>query len=75
MKRQDVESNQLSNVQESLSESPLKSLNMKVYNELYDQTQSEVNVIDMINQQFAQINEMQKRRSLILKDIANYIVK
>ncbi len=50
-------------------------LNMPVYNELNDQTQSSVNVLAMINDQFKQIFEMNKRRSLLLKEVSGYIVK
>ena len=53
----------------------LPDLNMSVYNELNDQTQSEVNVLAMINEQFKQIHEMGKRRSLLLKEVSGYLVK
>lgn len=53
----------------------LPDLNMSVYNELHDQTQSSVNVLEMINQQFKQIHEMGKRRSLLLKEVSGYLVK
>ena len=53
----------------------LPDLNMSVYNELHDQTQSEVNVLAMINEQFKQIHEMGKRRSLLLKEVSGYLVK
>lgn len=50
-------------------------LNMPVYNELNDQTQGSVNVLAMINEQFKQIHEMNKRRSLLLKEVSGYLVK
>jgi hypothetical protein len=50
-------------------------LNMSVYNELNDQTQSSVNVLELINNQFKQITEMNKRRSFILKEVSGYLVK
>lgn len=50
-------------------------LNMPVYNELNDQTQSSVNVLALINEQFKQIYEMNKRRSLLLKEVSGYLVK
>lgn len=50
-------------------------LNMPIYNELQDQTQSSVNVLAMINEQFKQIHELNKRRSLILKEVSGYLVK
>ncbi|AZZ36240.1 hypothetical protein CIK05_05355 [Bdellovibrio sp. qaytius] len=53
----------------------LPDLNMSVYNELHDQTQSEVNVLAMINEQFKQIFEMNKRRSFLLKEVSGYLVK
>ena len=53
----------------------LPDLNMSVYNELHDQTQSEVNVLAMINEQFKQIHEMGKRRALLLKEVSGYLVK
>lgn len=53
----------------------LPDLNMNVYNELNDQTQSSVNVLEMINQQFKQIHEMGKRRTLLLKEVSGYLVK
>lgn len=49
--------------------------NMQIYNELNDQTQFSVNVLALINEQFKQITEMNKRRSLLLKEVASYIVK
>lgn len=68
------QSNQQDKVQ--LTEvSVFSDLNMSIYNELGDQTQSSVNVLEMINQQFKQIHEMNKRRSLILKEISQYLVK
>lgn len=53
----------------------LPDLNMSVYNELHDKTQSEVNVLAMINEQFKQIHEMGKRRALLLKEVSGYLVK
>jgi len=53
----------------------LPDLNMSIYNELHDQTQSEVNVLQMINEQFKQIHEMGKRRSLLLKEVSGYLIK
>lgn len=53
----------------------LPDLNMSVYNELHDQTQSSVNVLAMINDQFKQIYEMNKRRTLLLKEVSGYLVK
>lgn len=53
----------------------LPDLNMTVYNELNDQSQSEVNVLAMINEQFKQIHEMGKRRTLLLKEVSQYLVK
>lgn len=53
----------------------LPDLNMSVYNELHDQTQSEVNVLAMINEQFKLIHEMGKRRTLLLKEVSGYLVK
>lgn len=53
----------------------LPDLNMTVYNELNDQSQSEVNVLAMINEQFKQIHEMGKRRTLLLKEVSGYLVK
>lgn len=50
-------------------------LNMPIYNELGDQAQSSINVLEMINNQFKQIHEMNKRRSLLLKEISQYLVK
>ncbi|MCM2352054.1 MAG: hypothetical protein NDI63_00445 [Pseudobdellovibrio sp.] len=50
-------------------------LSMPVYNELNDQTQSSVNVLALINEQFKQIHEMNKRRSLLLKEVSGYLVK
>lgn len=50
-------------------------LNMPVYNELNDQTQTSVNVLALINDQFKQIHEMNKRRSLLLKEVSQYLVK
>lgn len=68
------QSNQQDKVQ-STEVSVFSDLNMSIYNELGDQTQSSVNVLEMINQQFKQIHEMNKRRSLILKEISQYLVK
>lgn len=50
-------------------------LSMPIYNELNDQTQSSVNVLALINDQFKQIHEMNKRRSLLLKEVSGYLVK
>lgn len=50
-------------------------LSMPIYNELQDQTRSSVNVLAMINEQFKQIHEINKRRSLILKEVSGYLVK
>ncbi len=66
---------QESNVQAETVAMVLPDLNMSVYNELNDQTQSEVNVLAMINEQFKQIHEMGKRRTLLLKEVSQYLVK
>jgi hypothetical protein len=50
-------------------------LNMSIYNEMNDQTQSSVNVLALINDQFKQIHEMNKRRTLLLKEVSQYLVK
>ncbi len=66
---------QESNFQAETVAMVLPDLNMSVYNELNDQTQSEVNVLAMINEQFKQIHEMGKRRTLLLKEVSQYLVK
>ena len=63
------------NIQTETVAMVLPDLNMSVYNELNDQTQSEVNVLAMINEQFKQIHEMGKRRTLLLKEVSQYLVK
>lgn len=50
-------------------------LNVNIYNELHDQTQSSVNVLEMIQNQFNQIYEMNQRRSFILKEVSQYLIK
>lgn len=50
-------------------------LSMPIYNELNDQPQGSVNVLELIHNQFNHINEMNKRRSFLLKEISEYLVK
>ena len=53
----------------------ISDLNMQVYNELGDHTNTSVNVLAMIQEQFKQIHEINKRRTLLLKEVSQYIVK
>ena len=50
-------------------------LNLRVYNEMNDVTSSEVNVLELIQKQFAQINDLNHRRQFLLKEVSSYIVK
>jgi len=52
-------------------------LNIKVdvYREMQDQTESEIDVLALIQQQFEQIKMLNHKRSFLLKDISEYIVK
>lgn len=75
MKMKNLNQTKESNVQTETVAMVLPDLNMTVYNELNDQSQSEVNVLAMINEQFKQIHEMGKRRTLLLKEVSQYLVK
>ncbi len=50
-------------------------LNLRVYNEMNDVTSSDVNVLELIQKQFAQINDLNHRRQFLLKEVSSYIVK
>ena len=58
-------------------ENDQKYLNIKVdvYREMQDQTESEIDVLALIQQQFEQIKMLNHKRSFLLKDISEYIVK
>ena len=59
----------------SAIETHLNHLDMRVYNEMNDVTSSEVNVLELIQKQFAQINDLNHRRQFLLKEVSTYIVK
>ncbi len=50
-------------------------LNLRVYNEMNDVTSSDVNVLELIQKQFAQINDLNHRRRFLLKEVSSYIVR
>lgn len=70
---------QLSISEQNSHEVPASSVfpdvNMQVYNELNDQVRTDVNVLEMIQQQFMQIQELNKKRSFLLKEISHFIIK
>ena len=66
---QNSENTQLTN------ETRLNHLDMRVYNEMNDVTSSDVNVLELIQKQFAQINDLNHRRQFLLKEVSSYIVK
>lgn len=49
------------------------SLQISVYNEMSDQTSQQVDVIQMIQKQFAELNQLSAKRIFLLKDISNYL--
>ncbi|MFN3696545.1 MAG: hypothetical protein ACK4VO_03810 [Pseudobdellovibrio sp.] len=53
------------------------SLNIKLdtYHELQDQDVTEIDVLALIQQQFEQIRILNSKRSFLLKEISQYIVK
>lgn len=57
------------------NETHLNHLDMRVYNEMNDVTSSDVNVLELIQKQFAQINDLNHRRQFLLKEVSQYIVK
>jgi len=75
MKQVNQKNNPELSVQELNSNSTLSNLNMSVYNELHDNHQTQINVLELIHQQFDQINEFNKKRSFLLKEISQYILK
>ncbi len=66
---QNTENTQLTN------ETYLNHLDMRVYNEMNDVTSSDVNVLELIQKQFSQINDLNHRRQFLLKEVSQYIVK
>ena len=51
------------------------SIKVDVYREMQDQADSEIDVLALIQQQFDQIKMLNHKRSFLLKDISEYIVK
>lgn len=49
------------------------SFQVSVYNEMLDQTSQSLDVIQMIEQQFAQLNHLNVKRSFLLKEISQYL--
>ncbi len=49
------------------------SLQISVYNEMSDQTSQQVDVIQMIQKQFSELNQLSAKRIFLLKDISNYL--
>ena len=69
--------NEVQNTVEKIqtNETHLNHLDMRVYNEMNDVTSSDVNVLELIQKQFSQINDLNHRRQFLLKEISQYIVK
>ncbi len=68
--------NEVQNVVNKLeNEMHLNHLDMRVYNEMNDVTSSDVNVLELIQKQFAQINDLNHRRQFLLKEVSTYIVR
>jgi hypothetical protein len=49
------------------------SFQMEVYNEMSDSTAQSVDVIQMIEQQFLDLNHMATKRNFLLKEISSYM--
>lgn len=49
------------------------SFQVSVYNEMLDQTAQNLDVIQMIEQQFVQLNHLNVKRSFLLKEISQYL--
>ncbi len=49
------------------------SFQVSVYNEMLDQTSQNLDVIQMIEHQFAQLNHLSAKRSFLLKEISQYL--
>lgn len=75
MKQINLKNNSEQSTQVIHSSIELSNLNMQVYNELHDQHQSEINVLELIQQQFEQIQDLNKKRSFLLKEVSQYILK
>ena len=69
--------NEVQNTENNLltNENHLNHLDMRVYNEMNDITSSDVNVLELVQKQFAQINDLNHRRQFLLKEVSTYIVK
>ncbi len=59
----------------STNEIHLNHLDMRVYNEMNDVASSDVNVLELIQKQFSQINDLNHRRQFLLREVSTYIVK
>lgn len=53
----------------------LNHLDMRVYNEMNDVASSDVNVLELIQKQFSQINDLNHRRQFLLREVSTYIVR
>lgn len=49
------------------------SFQMSVYNEMLDQTAQNIDVLKMIQDQFAELNQSATKRNLLLKEISQYL--
>ncbi len=49
------------------------SFQMAIYNEMSDSTSQSVDVIQMIEQQFSDLNRIATKRNFLLKEISNYM--
>jgi hypothetical protein len=65
------EQNQITNQNQQEIFEP--SFQVSVYNEMLDQTSQSLDVIQMIEQQFAQLYHLNVKRSFLLKEISQYL--
>ena len=49
------------------------SFQVSVYNEMSDQTSQQIDVIQMIQNQFQELNRLSQKRIFLLKEISHYL--
>ncbi len=68
-----INENQKININQNHETDLSPSFQISIYNEMSDQTSQQVDVIQMIQKQFAELNQLSAKRIFLLKDISNYL--
>ena len=72
MKNLDLNSKSMTETEVASSVDHIPALQMKIYNEMSDQPAQSVDVLQTIQNQFAEIQRLQIKKNYLLKEVSQY---